>query len=423
MKPVVSFLVGGDAAAQLRRAFDSASLSLTIGAEEELVLVRPGSGELASDVDEVLARTSGDPRFVAELRASQIEIVSRPCLSAADLGRELAAARCDLADALAGDMCAAAVGTHPTAETVGPITDGDRYRSIAADYPWAARHMLTCGLHVHVGVAGGDRALAVYNALRSYLPELCALAANSPFHRSCDAGVASVRTHLNACLPRSGTPPAFRSWGEFGRYVAWGARGGCIPDPSYQWWALRLHPGLGTLEIRVSDAQTEIEDAVAVAALTQALVASLLDRYDSGERLPIHASHLINENLWLAARDATGGWLLDLESGLREPTADRIERLLDELAPYGQALGCERELARVATLAWFGGAARQRALVAEHGIDALPALLGRLTDESARRVRAQAVMPPSAERSAPSRSAALQTEERPPYADAYQLRP
>jgi gamma-glutamyl:cysteine ligase YbdK (ATP-grasp superfamily) len=134
VKPVVSFPLS-DTASQLRRAFDSASLALTIGAEEELMLVRAGTGELAADVEDVLARTSGDPRFVAELRASQIEIVSRPCLSAADLGRELAAARCDLADALAGDVHPVAAGTHPTADDLGPITDGARYRSIAADYP------------------------------------------------------------------------------------------------------------------------------------------------------------------------------------------------------------------------------------------------------------------------------------------------
>jgi glutamate---cysteine ligase / carboxylate-amine ligase len=393
VKPVVPFPTRADTASQLRRAFDRAPRSLTIGAEEELMLVRSESGDLAACAEEVLSRASGDARFVAELRASQIEIVTRPSLSAADLGRELAASRCDLSELVAPGVLPLAAGAHPNAAAPGRITDGKRYRAIAADHPWAARDMLTCGLHVHVGIAGGDRALAAYNALRGFLPELCALAANSPFQRSEDAGVASVRTLLNRFLPRSGAPPVFGSWAELARYVDWGARGGSLPDPSYQWWGLRLHPGVGTLELRMFDTQTEVEDAVALAAFAQALVAWVLEQYDGGEQLPVHEPHLIDENLYLAARDATGGWLVDLESGERQPTVDRIEHLLDEVAPYARALGSERELARTAALAWIGGAERQRLFVEEHGIDALPGWLSVLTHESARRVRAEALSP------------------------------
>jgi carboxylate-amine ligase len=357
------------------------------------MLVRSANGELASCAEEALDRTSGDPRFVAELRATQIELVSRPCLSASDLGRELASSRCDLADALPMGVRALAVATHPTASTFGRITDGERYRTIAADHPWAARHMLTCGLHVHVNVAGADRALAVYNSLRSYLPELSALAANSPFHLAQDAGVSSARAQLTRYLPRSGTPPAFRSWAEFAAYIVWGTRGGAVPDPSYHWWGVRLHPAFGTLEIRICDVQTEVEDAMALAAFSQALVAWLLDRYDLGEPLPVHDSHLIEENLALAARDAMGGWLIDLDSGRRVPTVDRVETLLDVLTPFSAALGSEHELERVAALAWVNGAERQRQFVAEQGIGALTDWLAELTDESARRGRAEALSP------------------------------
>lgn len=387
MKPLVSMPVVGSTTAALRHVFDLVSTSLTLGIEEELMLIER-DGTLSPCVETVLTRAAGDPRIVAELRASQLELVIRPSFSAADLGRELATARCAVDAILPDGVAAMASGAHPTA-SADRITRGERYQAIAADHPWAARHMLTCGLHVHVGVAGADRALAVYNALRSYLPELCALAANSPFHAGTDAGVASVRTHLNRAVPRSGTPPAFESWDELACYVDWGATGGLMPDASHQWWALRLHPGVGTIELRVFDTQTEVADTAALAAFSQALVAWLLDRHDAGEELPVHGRHRIDENLFLAARDASGGWLVDLDSGRREATIDRIERLLDRLAPYGKSFGSENELARVGALAWVGGSERQRLYVEEHGVPALPGWLSDTTLQSALRARAE----------------------------------
>ena len=142
--------------------------------------------------------------------------------------------------------------------------------------------MLTCGLHIHVAVAGGDRALAVHNALRSYLPELAALSANSPYRGGRHTGIASTRLQLNRSLVRHGVPPVFESWDAYAAFVEWGFTGGSIPDPSYHWWDLRLHPGFGTIEIRVCDTQTEIADTVALVALAQALVAWLEARYDAG---------------------------------------------------------------------------------------------------------------------------------------------
>lgn len=391
MKPLVSIPLAGSTTSALRHRFDLASESLTLGIEEELMLIGR-DGQLSACVETVLERATGDPRIVAELRASQLELVTRPSPCAADLGRELATVRCAVDGIVPDGVALMAAGAHPTA-LPDRITTGERYHAIAADHPWAARHMLTCGLHVHVGIAAADRALAVHNALRSYLPELCALAANSPFHEGTDAGVASVRTHLNRAVPRSGTPPAFESWDALARYVDWGAEGGLIPDPSHQWWALRLHPGVGTIELRVFDTQTEIADTTALAAFSQALVAWLLDRHDAGERLPVHARHRIDENLFLAARDATGGWLVDLETGRRDATVDRIEGLLDEVAPYGKSFGSESELARVAALAWVGGSERQRLYVEEHGVSALPGWLSDLTVKSALCTRAQAWSP------------------------------
>ena len=393
----------GDGADRLRVAFDAAALSLTVGAEEELMLVDRYTDHLLPAIGEALGQMDGDGRFHAEFRAAQIELVTRPYLSAADVGRELAVTRIELADAMADRARLVACGTHPTVRGFGPLTDGERYDAIAADNPWAARHMLTCGLHVHVALADADRALAVYNALRSYLPEFSALAANSPFHRSADTGAASTRQQMNRYLARCGVPPAFRDWSAYAEFAAWGRAGGSIPDPSYHWWDLRLHPGHGTLEIRVCDTQTELADAVALVGLAQTLVAWLAGRYDAGEHLTVHDTCRISESLWVGARTGARGTLLDLDTGEQEPVVSRVRKLLDQLAPVAAELGTERELARASLLARACGADRQREVVHERGLDDLVDWLATQTLTSARRylVRAGIAVGPAPALAAP----------------------
>jgi carboxylate-amine ligase len=371
-------------ASRLRAAFDTAALSLTVGAEEELMLVDARTGRLLPVAEDVLRAMNGDSRFQAEFRASQLEIATRPYLSAADVGRELALARIELAEAAVDRAKPLACGTHPTALDIGPITDGERYGAIAAANPWAARHMLTCGLHIHVSLADADRALAVYNALRGYLPEFVALAANSPFRRSADTGSASIRHQLNRSLVRHGVPPAFRDWKSYAGFVEWGRTGGSIPDASYHWWDLRLHPGYGTLELRACDAQTDLADSAALVGLTQTLVAWLAGRHDTCRRLPVHDSHRIAESLWLGAGTGARGTLLDLETGVQEPAADRIGRLVDRLAPEAVELGTERELARVLVMARGCGADEQRRVAGDRGADGLVDWLANRTLTSAR---------------------------------------
>jgi glutamate---cysteine ligase / carboxylate-amine ligase len=395
--------VAGGSAKTLRAMFDAAPLSLTVGAEEELMLVDPLDGRLAGEIEHALRRVAGDSRFQAEFRAAQIELVTRPYLSAFDVGRELAVARLDLEEAIGPTVTTMACGAHPTSDGLGPVTDGERYRALARNNPWAARNMLTCGLHVHVGVTGAERALAVYNALRSYLPELAALAGNSPFHAGERTGLASTRMQLNRSLSRHGVPPVFADWGAYAALTDWGQVGGVIPDASYHWWDLRLHPGFGTVEVRVCDTQTDLDDTVSLVALTQALVAWLIERHDAGETLPVHDGYRIAESLWLAAHVGATRDLLDLDTGARRPLPERIAELLEALGPTARELGTESELARLATLATWCGADRQRQVVQAVGIDRLPAWLTAESTASARRVRARADAHPT---SAPQVAAA-----------------
>ena len=268
---------------------------------------------------------------------------------------------------IAGRLRLLAVGTHPLTTLPSGVTDRDRFRGIAAEAAWATRRGQPSGLHVHVGVGDPQEALAVYNAARSYLPELAALAANSPFFEGHPSGLASTRLKLSEDLPRSGIPPAFNSWQGLAEFVVWAARGRLFPDLSYLWWDLRPRPDYGTLELRIADAQTTPGDAAAVAAVWQTLVAALADRFKRGEPLPVHETYRLSENRWRALRDGVDGELVDPATGRVEPTRGRIGRLLRELAPYADELGCVDQLAHAWSLLSENGANRQRKVAAQHG--------------------------------------------------------
>jgi carboxylate-amine ligase len=367
----------------LREAFDHPQ-PFTLGLEEELMLVDPETLDLVPAAAAALAHVPGDRRFAKELRAAQLEIVTPVCVTAADACRELAGARRDLIDALGGSLRLLSCGIHPFSTNPGAIADGERYARIADEYAWAAKRSLVCGLHVHVALAGADRSLAVYNALRSYLPELAALGANSPYFEGRDAEMASVRPKFNEGYPRSGIPPVFERWDDFVDYLAWGRAGGLFPDASHLWWELRPHPVHGTLEIRVLDAQTRVGDSAAIAAVVQALVVMLAARFDAGEPLPFHPTHRIAENAWRAYRYGTRGWLVDLDSGARIPTRDRLAGLLEELEPYAEPLAGADELEAARILLAGNGADRQRYVHAHGGYAGLAQWLVDETEASAR---------------------------------------
>ncbi len=366
----------------IRAVFDGAS-ELTVGIEEELTLVDPQTLAQAPAVDRVLELAGGDPRFVRELKNTQVELVTPVAGNALGAALLAARARTDLADLLGGELQVLASGAYPGGGGSGEIVAGERYEQIADEYVSAAAQNLPCGQHVHVALRGADRALAVYNAARSFVPELGAIAANSPFLDARDSGLASSRRSLNDAFHRTGVPPAFASWDEFAAYVAWGRGGGLFPDASHFWWELRPHVGHGTLEFRVADTQTRLEDTFAVAACCQALVAWLAGRYDSGETLASHETYRVEENAWRAMRYGVRGWLVDLDTGEPTPARDRIATLLDAITPFARQLGVEAGILTARALLLDNGAERQRAVESVHGIDGLIRWLARETVASA----------------------------------------
>jgi carboxylate-amine ligase len=360
---------------RLRSLFDRVA-PFTVGAEEELLLVDAETFAPAPAAEYALALGAGDRRLAGGLHSAQVKATSPVCVSVADVARELASIRRLISRGLGPDVLVVGTGAHALTRDPGPVASAQRYRQIAADHPWAAQNVLACGLHVHVAVSGADRALAVYNALRSYLPELLALGANAPFYAGEDTSLATVRAKLNQSWPRAGVPSAFATWRELAEFAVWARDGGALPDSSHQWWDLRLNAEHGTIELRVADTQTRVDDAATLIAMVQSLVCDLAGQHEAGERLPVHRDERIVENMWLATRDGIGGHLIDLETGARVWTADRLQDLASQLVPTATSLGCDRELLGIGRLVLDGGgAARQRGIVRRRGFDALlPAL-------------------------------------------------
>jgi carboxylate-amine ligase len=332
------------------------------------MVLDPDTLELTDRAAEVAETLSGDRRFKLELPASQLEIVTPPATTVGAAANALRDARHALVAAVNGTVRFAAAGAHPHSPAVGALNSGPRYDPIVEKYGWVARRQLVSAFQVHVSLGSADRTLAVYNAARSYLPLLAALAANAPFYEGVDTGLASVRPKLAELLPRQGIPPRIDSWSSYLETLAWGASSQAFPDPATWWWELRLHPGFGTLEFRVPDAQSEVRDAAAIAAVVHALAAWLGARHDADDLAEPDPTWRIDENRWSACRDGVQGEMADLRTGERLPTRVRLEQLFDALHATAIALGCEAELARARELAAVNGAMAQRRDAADHGV-------------------------------------------------------
>ena len=333
------------------------------------MVLDPGSLDLAPRAHELLSDLEGDPRFKAELVAAQVELVTEPSDPVGQAAAQLRQGRERLAAAATGRLALAAAGVHPFTSEEGVLNDAERYEHTRTEYGWAARRQLVFGLHVHVRVPGAERAVAVYNRLRSYLPELAGLAANAPLYVGHDTGLASIRPKISEKLPRQGMPPPLAGLEDLARALSWGARSGALAELTTWWWELRLHPFHGTVEVRVPDQQTTVGDTAAVAAVAHSLVAHLAARYDEGERSASHPTWRIEENRWSACRHGLDGTFADLDTGEPHDARERVLDLLSELEPTARRLGCSEELAGARALATHSGAQRQREAASAGGAE------------------------------------------------------
>jgi glutamate---cysteine ligase / carboxylate-amine ligase len=338
----------------------SAAEPLTIGVEEEFMLLDPRDWTLASCTDTVIAELPAElqDRVTRETHAGVLEVATRPHRRVADAVAELADLRVRLADTLARlGLRAAAAGTHPSAawhDTA--VSSHERYREIGESMRVLARREPTLATHVHIGVPAPEDAVRLLNGLRAHLPLLLALSANSPFWQGRVTGFASTRTTLFDAFPRSGVPRRFSGYTDWAATVARLVRSRAIADPTFLWWDVRLQPRFGTVEVRSMDAQTRVDDVAALAALVQSLARLELEGPDHD--VP---AELIEENRFLASRDGMQASLIDVHTGERVAAVRLLERILDACRPHARALGCEQELGTVRRLAARTGASRQLA--------------------------------------------------------------
>jgi carboxylate-amine ligase len=343
---------------------------LTIGIEEEFMLLEPDRWSLAFRSDEVLATLPAGlrERVTLETHAAVMEIATGVHRRVGDAVSELAELRAQVARALAAHGLRAAVaGTHPCAQAGDTVLSSHpRYREIGDSMRVLARREPTLATHVHVGVSSSDRAIRLLNRLRAHLPLLLAVSANSPFWQGRHTGFASTRTTLFDAFPRSGLPRAFADYADWVATVERLLSSGAIPDPSFLWWDVRLQPRYGTVEVRIMDGQTTVEDVAAIAALVQALASVELERGDDPGPEP-RTLELIEESRFLAARDGMAALLIDARSGRRVPAIEQLERNLDACRHHARWLRSERELALVRRLARHNGALRQLAHASRDG--------------------------------------------------------
>jgi carboxylate-amine ligase len=336
----------------------------TLGVEEEYQLLDGSTFDLVQHIETILAAISGhelEAQINPELMQSVLEITTPVCRTAGDVQRELVRLRGYVTEiAQERLMRVGSAGTHPFSLFERQrITARDRYRALIDQMQYVARRELIFGMHVHVAVDDPDKAIKVVNGLLPQLAPLLALSASSPFWRGEPTGLASSRQMVFSAFPRSGPPPRFRDYADYAEVVGQLERSGCIADYTHIWWDIRPHPRLGTIEVRICDAVTRVEDAVAIAAYCQAFVKHLCERYDAGDEIPSYHRILTSENKWLAARYGLEAPVMDLGSGRRNriPVARLIRRTVAAIEPHARELGSERELEGILELLARGNSA------------------------------------------------------------------
>ena len=335
----------------------------SLGVEEEVMLLDPVTWRLAFRIDDVLAALPQGLRGAvsAETHGAAVELATRPAGCVAEAARDLAGLRDMLAVTLdAVGLRPAAAGTHPSAQwQETEIAAGARYLAIHDSMRELARREPTFALHVHVGIPDPEQALRALVALRAHLPALIALSANSPYWQGRDSGMAAVRLPVFGGFPRTGIPRRFADYADYVEAVDVLLRCRALPEPTFLWWDVRLQPVLGTLEVRVMDAQTRLEDVAALTALVQCLVRLEVTEGYAPAQL-VERPEVLDENRFIASRDGMEAQLVDPGRSCRRPVLDVVGELLAACAPHAEDLGCAAELRHVEVLARDPGYARQR---------------------------------------------------------------
>ncbi len=346
---------------------------LTIGIEEEYLLVNRESRDLAADppaslMEDCVAEL--EEQVSPEFLRSQIEVGTRVCKTIAEARSDLNNLRSTvvkLADK--HDLGVIAAATHPFAAWDEQLhTDKQRYNELAEDMQALARRLVICGMHVHVGIDDEDLRIDLMNQVCYFLPHLLALSTSSPFWRGEDSGLMSYRLSVFDGLPRSGLPDKFDSAGEYNRLVAQMVKAGLIEDASKFWWDVRPSARYPTLEMRITDVCTRFEDSLTIAALYLCMLSLLYRLRKSNQRWRVYPRTMLNENRWLAQRRGVAGKMVDFGKGERVPYADLLEELIELTREDAERLDCVAEIEHARDIVKRGTSAQRQHDVFEDAI-------------------------------------------------------
>lgn len=359
--------------------------SFTIGIEEEYLLVDLDTREVASDPPEALfkdcqKRIKG---LVAhEFLKAQIEVNTKVSATVADLRENLAELRTAVVE-VAGEygLAPIAAGTHPFSHWHEQVhTDHERYIVIAMDLQTVVRRLMTCGMHVHVGIDDNELRIDLLNQVSYFLPHLLAFSTSSPFWRGQDTGLKSYRLSVFDELPRTGIPNVFESWPEYQRHVDALINAGLIEDASKLWWDVRPSHRYPTLEMRITDVCTRIDDGVTIGALFMCILRMLYRLKKTNQRWRQYASMLIEENRWRAQRYGLDEGMVDFGRGEILPTSVLLDEIIELVGEDARALGCVNEIEHLRTIIKNGTSShRQLATYAkalDNGASSHDALVG-----------------------------------------------
>ena len=358
---------------------------LTLGIEEEYQIIDPGSGELTSYVQELLdqGRWVLPDQIKPEFMQSQIEVGSHICQNIQEAREELRRLRGSIGELVdRNGLQMVAASTHPFSEWIHQeVSAGKRYTKLTKDFGDVARRLLIFGMHVHIGIDDRNALIDVMNQVHYFLPHVLALTTSSPFWHGRDTGLKSYRSIVFESLPRTGIPPTFESFGEYQRSIDVMVETGCIDEPTKIWWDVRPHPVFPTLEFRISDICTTIDEAICVTALIQAIVAKLIRLREENLSWRRYPRHLVTENKWRAVRYGIDGELIDFGKREAVPMRKLIPELLDIIDDVLDELGVREEVEYVHTILERGTSADRQLQVYRETED-LRAVIEHLVEET-----------------------------------------
>jgi carboxylate-amine ligase len=326
----------------------------TIGVEEEFQIIDPSTGALKSHVSELIAASSPEvgEQIKPELHQSIVEMGTSVCKDIEQVRGEIIRTRGELVRAADRvGLQVAAAGTHPFSNWIDQvISPGERYQMIVEELQQLARSLLIFGMHVHVAMPDKSTTIDLMNEVRYFLPHLLALSTSSPFWMGRNTGLKSYRTAIFRRFPRTGVPDHFASWSDFENFVQLLIDLNCIDNGKKIWWDVRPHPTFGTLEFRICDVTTRVEETVAIAGLAQAIVVKLYRLYQRNQGFRLYRRSLIDENKWRAARWGVDGKLVDFGKQKEVPMRELGLELLEFVDDVLDELGSRKAVEYVKTI-------------------------------------------------------------------------